>query len=520
MATRRVKRYKRKYQVDPTTLRVKVLLPQMYPRLELALYDLMEVEVIAAAVLSDLAVPSELWDYYYAFTKRLTRLGLEFWGSTLEAEIELLIREFTIRGLDPDVLKAIYEKMMPWLMEKRGLLLPALPPGIYLSTAATPTDFSNFPLVRGSASRRAFWHKGYGYIFFPEYDPELDEAGDIIYNSTSDGENWVKPEIGNPVITRDERGDTAWAYQVDFYYDGTYIYAVVAEQRVNGVVKIKRGTPSDGTITWGPWVTIVSASQDPLKKMYVSITKTANGFFWVAYVNMDAAYYYDVYCVRSTSPNSIDNWENPVLIYDAVARGFRNVAVLPLSTSSVYIIYYNYTGPPLYQIRLLGKTFDGSNVGPQEEVTPVDINNDRAWSAVSDPNYNICVIYQRWETPEKIFIRRRVNGEWEDPIETPIVPAPCYFNGFSLTATSSQKLIIFYNEEYSDPYFIFYYRTWDPSEGFSPPVTLTGTEEMISNYNQEICSNYQLQTGTLIGLWFNTIGPPSPLRVVIVSGLT
>jgi hypothetical protein len=399
--------------------------------------------------------------------------------------------------------------------------IAGLPPGIYVSTAITPTDFSNFPLVRGSSTRRAVWHEGYAYIFFAEYDPALGEAGDFIYNSSPDGVNWTKPAIGNPVATRAERGDVAWAHQIDVYYDGTYIYVVVGQDMDYGAVIVKRGKPSKGVITWEPWVTVVPPSQDPYWKIYVSMTKTEDGYFWIAYANMNPTNYYsNVYCTRSASPNSISSWLTPVLIYSAAAAGWRNVAVLPVSPSSVYVMYYNYSGAPLYQTRVFGKTFDGYNVGAEESITPLNINNDRAWAAVSDAYKNICVLYQKYGAPNYIYLRRRVGGVWLDPIQTPIVPAPSYYNGFSLTATASDKLYIFFNEEVSDPYFNFYYMTYSPAEGFGGKVLLASSERDSSNYNQEICSNQKLQVGTLIGMWFNTVGPPSPLRVAIVLGLS
>jgi hypothetical protein len=231
-------------------------------------------------------------------------------------------------------------------------------------------------------------------------------------------------------------------------------------------------------------------------------------------------YYSNVYCVRSASPNSISSWLTPVLIYSAVAAGWRNVAVLPVSPNSVYVMYYNYSGAPLYQTRVFGKTFDGYNVGAEESITPLDIINDRSWAAVSDAYRNICVLYQKYAAPKYIYLRRRVGGVWQDPIETPIVPAPSGYNGFSLTATDSDKLYIFFNEEVSNPYFNFYYMTYSPPQGFGGKVLLASTERDSSNYNQEICSNQKLQDGRLIGMWFNTVTPPSPLKVAIVSGLS
>jgi hypothetical protein len=121
MATRRIRRYRRKYQVDPTTLRAKVLLPQIYPRLEVALEDLASLEADCYAVLESLGVPEELWGYYEAFYYRAAELGLSYWDVTFQAELQLLIDEFVARGLSEDVLKALVDKLIPWLRAKRGI---------------------------------------------------------------------------------------------------------------------------------------------------------------------------------------------------------------------------------------------------------------------------------------------------------------------------------------------------------------------------------------------------------------
>lgn len=395
---------------------------------------------------------------------------------------------------------------------------PTLKPGIYLSVlppnpgAPSQTDPSNFPNVRGSSQRRTFWHQGYGYIFIAEYTNEL---GDIVYNSTSDGVNYTKPTIGNPVITREELGNTDWSYHYDILYDGTYVYAVVVKQVAGGTLKIKRGTPSGGIISWGSWITIYTAPSN-LFPVMPSLTKTNNGYFWVAYTirPTSAPYYFDVYCVRSSQPNSIDSWNSPVLIFDENQyTGFKNCAVVPMSDSSVYVMYYRY-GYNVY-----GHTFDGSNVGAQEDVSVYSLNGVESWGANSDGYNNVCILYQRY-TDSKIFLRRRLSSGWESPIETPIVPAPSYFNGISLTATNSSKLYLFYNEEINDPYYKFYYRTWDPSSGFSAPTLLADNERITSDLNEEICSSRKIENGILMGLWFRSVSPPAPVRCVTVAGLS
>jgi hypothetical protein len=95
----------------------------MYPNLEVALVNLMEIEQIVFERLKALGIPEELWDYYMAFAKRVAALGLRFWDTTFQAELELLILEFKLRGLDEAVLRDIANSLIPWIKTKRGLAL-------------------------------------------------------------------------------------------------------------------------------------------------------------------------------------------------------------------------------------------------------------------------------------------------------------------------------------------------------------------------------------------------------------
>jgi hypothetical protein len=126
MATRRIRRYKRKYQTDPTVLRAKVLLPQMTPRMEEALQSLEKQEQISFEGFDQLLVPSNQRDYYLAYCKRLFELCVRFEGNTLLSEIENLINEFEARGLDRNMLLDLRQFIFQRAYEHRGLLIPSI----------------------------------------------------------------------------------------------------------------------------------------------------------------------------------------------------------------------------------------------------------------------------------------------------------------------------------------------------------------------------------------------------------
>jgi len=398
----------------------------------------------------------------------------------------------------------------------------ALSPGSYLSnlppipTAPTQTDT---PYLDGTGSaqvtRRSFWHQGYGYIFILEAGT-LDE----VYNSTSDGTNYTKPSTGNPVATSAEGFDDG---SFDVLYDGISVYVIMA----NGAGKqarIKRGTMKGGVITWGSWVTVASAAASDTSLDHVSLSKTADGYFWVGYSVLNTgAGTWNIYCVKSANPNSVDSWSTPQVISALTTNYDRNCAVLPLSATSVYIVYYSkYPAGAPTTARLFGRTFDGSTVGSEEPISTMNIvgfaYSWSTWAAVSDGAYNICVAYQQNASPWTIWLRRRVAGTWDGQLATPITPSPSWWNSISLTGTNTTKIYIFYKEEVSEPYYNFYYRTWDTAGGFSSAVELATNEE--NSYIMQVCSNYRLQTGTFIGVWFRTNTPPLATRVVIVSGLS
>lgn len=122
MSLRRIKRWRKKYTVEEASKRAKKLLPHMYPLLAEALVNWDLLEQMLFPEFEHLGIPLEMYGYYMAWAKRLAKYGLRFYGITFECAQELLMQEFTIRGLDPDILAALKPIVLRWISQMRGVV--------------------------------------------------------------------------------------------------------------------------------------------------------------------------------------------------------------------------------------------------------------------------------------------------------------------------------------------------------------------------------------------------------------
>jgi len=107
-AHRRVRRVK-KYDHNVIPKRFKIQLPSMSTRLEPPLYVHVECETPTMELLETLGVPTEEWQYYLGFMKRMIELYRQFTAETLVKERDALIAEYVLRGKSEDVLEAVEE---------------------------------------------------------------------------------------------------------------------------------------------------------------------------------------------------------------------------------------------------------------------------------------------------------------------------------------------------------------------------------------------------------------------------
>jgi len=105
---RRVRRVQ-KYDHHVLPRRFKIYLPRMSDLLEEELPPCVLCEEPTMALLQLLGVPTEEWQYYLGFMKRMIEFYQSFTSETLQKEKDSLIGEYVLRGKDKDVLEQVQE---------------------------------------------------------------------------------------------------------------------------------------------------------------------------------------------------------------------------------------------------------------------------------------------------------------------------------------------------------------------------------------------------------------------------
>jgi len=125
---RRVRRVE-KYNHHVVPRRFKIYLPRMSDLLEEELPPCVLCEEPTMALLLSLGVPTDEWQYYLGFMKRMIDLYLTFTSETLQMEKDSLIAEYVYRGKDKDVLEQVQIQVEICL----GVRVPELEEGNFSS---------------------------------------------------------------------------------------------------------------------------------------------------------------------------------------------------------------------------------------------------------------------------------------------------------------------------------------------------------------------------------------------------
>jgi len=125
---RRVRRVE-KYNHHVVPRRFKIYLPRMSDLLEEELPPCVLCEEPTMALLQSLGVPTDEWQYYLGFMKRMIELYLTFTSETLQKEKDSLIAEYVYRGKDKDVLEQVQIQVEICL----GVRVPELEEGNFSS---------------------------------------------------------------------------------------------------------------------------------------------------------------------------------------------------------------------------------------------------------------------------------------------------------------------------------------------------------------------------------------------------
>jgi hypothetical protein len=116
---RRVYRVKTKYQWDIVARRLKklALIPADEWTWEMTVLLALETDVFA--ILHTLAIPTDLWDYYMGFVKRLWKARVAFADDTYDDEAQSIYNEYVLRGYPLLNLQAFEPTAVFYAMIKR-----------------------------------------------------------------------------------------------------------------------------------------------------------------------------------------------------------------------------------------------------------------------------------------------------------------------------------------------------------------------------------------------------------------
>jgi len=121
---RRVFRVIAKWSEFSVPRRFKLLAPRMVDELDWEIEVLLRLEEKVFSMLENQGVPSDLWPYYIAFTKRIWNRQVHFGQETYLLEKTSLVTEFTQRGLAPGILGLIQLDAEAMAREKLWILNP------------------------------------------------------------------------------------------------------------------------------------------------------------------------------------------------------------------------------------------------------------------------------------------------------------------------------------------------------------------------------------------------------------
>lgn len=323
-------------------------------------------------------------------------------------------------------------------------------------------EMLGFPLSVTS-QRRVFYYSGY-YIAFV-----IDTNQEVVYKVSTDKKTWTQPIVGNPVITPQDNWERE-GFDFDILMVGNVFYLVLAEASSGQeLVKIKKGTFTNGEISWEDWVEVADFS--PYYPTRPHITRTENGYLFIE-VAVEQSQYCRLYGIRSANPDDHENWLEKVPIVDPTTDFYLS-AVTPYSEDEIYICYFSGDNH-----RLRGRTFDGFNVGDEEIISNYNVFFIPCFDATTDDSYRIHIVYQTDEINGYYLVRHcmRDSQGWH---ESTIFQTTCP-EGYELPirlAKRGNEIFLFYTlfdrYEGDEAWFYVVYRTWNGT--WNPPLNLRRT---------------------------------------------
>lgn len=136
--------YRTRTKWDPKVMvrRFKVYMPWMIGELIWELEVLMLLEEDCFGTLQAMGVPTDLWEYYVGFSKRVWERRVHFNDATFQLEKTSVVNEYTMRGLNPGILALLQIHSEYWGQMKNLYPLGLLPEAdqLYAGYEGSPGD--------------------------------------------------------------------------------------------------------------------------------------------------------------------------------------------------------------------------------------------------------------------------------------------------------------------------------------------------------------------------------------------
>jgi hypothetical protein len=323
---------------------------------------------------------------------------------------------------------------------------------------------------RSLAQRKTFYANGRFWVFY--YDDTY-----MVYRTSTDGSTWSSAST----IARVSSGS-----DFSVFFDGTYLHYV----RVSSIyVYYRRGVPSSaGSISWSAAEQTVYTDPSSFYVYYPNVVVDSGGYPWVSFHPYDGTNGI-WYCKVSKSSTNDGTWVTASGFPYSLGTGYHTSAVLPLTSSKVYVLYCQWSVSGGYMYGILWNGAWGSTETVASNVVL------HYWSAVAQGDY-VHVAYLAYGY--NIVYRQRTTS-WQTAVTVQSSVTSTSAPTLSIDSATGTLYCFWAGSPTADH--IYYKKrvsgTWDSS-----PTDWIAETETLTN-NAYISSFYQAY-GSKIGLLYMT----------------
>ena len=236
------------------------------------------------------------------------------------------------------------------------------------------TDTSSASTSTGGPNQRNVFYDGTNFWAF------YFDGSDIQYEPSTNGLDWVGTK-NLAFTTTSVRRVSTWFYDAG----ATKIVYIVGDTGAGSAVRVRRGTISGTTITWGTETQVTISSQASDRTPFIS--RDSGGYVWIASNNKQSNGNYRFSAVRSTNPDDVSTWPGFTSISNSVNNDFVQGLILPLNAADMYAIWYA-------DGTIIGRVYTSGSWGTTDTIDTTSAGVlTKAPSATVDPSFNIHFVY-------------------------------------------------------------------------------------------------------------------------------